>query len=670
MNALQSKVKEVGQSLLPIVGLVLLLIFGLVPVDLPIIIRFLLGAALLFLGLSIFLWGIDQSMNPIGHHMAGEVATSKRLSKAVLIAFLMGFLVTVAEPDLLILGGEVEHASGGQIGARYMVLMVSLGVGILIALAALRTLLSKRYNVLMGVTYGIIFILAVFVSEEFLAIAFDSSGATTGALTTPFILALSVGLSRMKGGQSAEEDSFGMVGAMSAGPILAVCLMSILSGTEHIQGVAETYVPDNDIFGPILRSLPVTLQEALIALIPLTLLFFFFERKSFRLPGREIFGIVRGLIYSLIGLTFFLTGANAGFMDMGRLLGMGIAENHSWLLPLIGLIMGLIVVLAEPAVHVLGEQIEEVSAGHIPLKLIRLTLSIGVGIAICLSMVRIMIPEVKLWYFLLPGFAIAVLLSFVSDPIFVGIAYDAGGVASGPMAATFVLAFAQGAADKIPTADVMVDGFGVIAMIAMAPVLSLMILGTVFQMKKKKAEQLAQDLQETAAPIYRLEPAEGTLRDLIFVMVDRGHADDVVTLARSVGARGATILHGRDARAKALSSYSFNFETEKEVILLLVNAEISDKVANFLLQHQEQNRDSHIVSLFVTPVDAAAGLTGVGSLPKAIDADTEEEDMMEDEPVDAEAVDATAKEPEVIEAEVAAEKPTPEPLEDLPESDD
>ena len=670
MNALQSKVREVGQSLLPIVVLVLLLIFGLVPVELPIIIRFLLGAALLFLGLSIFLWGVDQSVDPIGHYMASEVATSKRLSKAIFIAFLMGFLVTVAEPDLLILGNEVEHASGGQIGARYMVLMVSLGVGVMIALAALRTLLSKRYNVLMGAAYGVILLLALFVSEEFLAIAFDSSGATTGALTTPFILALSVGLSRMKGGQTAEEDSFGMVGAMSAGPILAVCLMSILSGTEHIQGVAETYVPSTEIFGPILRSLPVTLQEALIALIPLTVMFFFFERKSFRLPGREIFGIVRGLIYSTIGLTLFLTGANAGFMDMGRLLGMGIADNHSWLLPLIGLIIGLIVVLAEPAVHVLGEQIEEVSAGHIPLKLIRLTLSIGVGIAICLSMVRIMVPEVKLWYFLLPGFAIAVALSFISDPIFVGIAYDAGGVASGPMAATFVLAFAQGAADIIPTADVMVDGFGVIAMIAMAPVLSIMILGTVFQMKKKKAAELAQELQETEAPTYRLKPAEGTPRDLIFVMVDRGYADQTVDLARSVGARGATILHGRDARAKALSSYSFNFETEKEVLLFLVNAEITDKVANTLLTEQENNRDSHIVSLFVTPVDAAAGLTGIGSLPKEIDADAPDEHMPEELSEEPEIVQESAvARDDVNVTEDAAETPeTSEAAEETPEA--
>ena len=263
-------------------------------------------------------------------------------------------------------------------------------------------------------------------------------------------------------------------------------LISIISGQKNIQGEADVYKAAEGIIGPILDILPSIFLESILALFPLSLLFFIFNFKKFKLDKAKLKGIVKGLIFTLVGLTIFLTAVNSGFMDMGRILGMEIAKMSKWLLVGIGFLLGLIVVLVEPAVHVLGEQIEDVTGGHIPVKLIRMTLSLAVGLAISLSMVRIVIPEVKLWFFLLPGFAIAVLLSFKSDPIFVGIAYDAGGVASGPMTATFVLAFAQGAADKIETANVLVDGFGVIAMVAMAPVFSLIIVGTIFQHRKAK----------------------------------------------------------------------------------------------------------------------------------------------------------------------------------------
>ena len=322
----------------------------------------------------------------------------------------------------------------------------------------------------MAITYGIIFVLALFVSEEFLAISFDASGATTGALTTPFVLAISLGLSKIKGGKSAEENSFGLVGVMSAGPILAVMLMSIISGQKNIQGEVSEYIVAEGVFGPIISKFPGIFLESLMALLPIIVLFLIFNFLKFKLSKDDLSGIIIGLVLTLLGLTIFLSAVHSGFMDMGRIIGMELGRMNPWILVGIGFLLGLIVVLVEPAVHVLGEQIEEVTSGHIPISLIRMTLSIGVGLAIALSMVRIVVPEVKLWYFLLPGFLIAMLLSFKSDPVFVGIAYDTGGVASGPMTATFVLAFAQGAATIIDTANVLVDGFGVIAMVAMAPV--------------------------------------------------------------------------------------------------------------------------------------------------------------------------------------------------------
>lgn len=608
MSALHSKVKEVGQSLLPVVVLVVILALAFIRVDFPVVRRFLIGSFLIFVGLSVFLWGVDQCMNPIGHYMASEVATSKGLFKAIALSFVLGFLITVAEPDLMILGEEVRSASGGSIGSRFLVVMVSIGVGFMIAFGALRILFDRPLNRMMTVVYGVILVLGVFTAEQFLAISFDASGATTGALTTPFVLALSVGLSRMKGGKSAEEDSFGLVGVMSAGPILAVMLMSIVTGQSGIQGTAETFEAGDQVLGPILGAMGPVFHESMLALFPIALLFFAYQRIKFKLPRREILGIVRGMIYTLIGLVLFLVGANQGFMEMGRILGMGIADLYRPALPLVGLAIGLIVVLAEPAVHVLGEQVEDVTAGQIPLKLIRLTLSIGVGAAIALSMVRIMVPEVKLWYFLLPGFAAAIVLSYFADPIFVGIAFDAGGVASGPMAATFVLSFAQGVADVIPTADVLADGFGVIAMIAMAPVLSIMILGALFKSKKKKAELRS---SEYVRPERRLLPVSEipmAAKDLVICVVNRGMADDLVALARKEGAGGATILHGRDARARAWASYSLELEAEKEILWFLVDAGMTRRLCELLLSQRKSQRAQDMLSVLAIPAGAAAGL--------------------------------------------------------------
>ena len=585
MSMLRQKFNEVTRSLLPVMALVLVLAFTVVRPEAEIIWRFLLGSALLLVGLAIFLLGVDLGMNPIGDYMAVEVATSKSKFKIGAIAFLLGFLVTVAEPDLLILGYQVQNASGGAIGAQMMVYLVSAGVGVLIMFGTFRLLAGRSFPLFMALAYAGILVLSLFVSEEFLAISFDSSGATTGALTTPFILALSAGLSRVKGGQTAEEDTFGMVGVMSAGPMYALMLMSILTGQKHIQGeAAEFAVQQGGVFGPLLHYLPQEFLGSLIALLPLTAFFFLLNFIHFKAPRREIARIVRGLVYTLVGLTIFLTGVYSGFLDMGQLIGRSVAARHGWLLPVVGFFIGMIVVLVEPAVIVLGQQIEETTGGRIPAKIIKATLSIGVALAVMLSMLRIMIPEVKLWHFLLPGFLTAVILSFRSDPVFVGIAYDAGGVASGPMTATFVLAFAQGAAAMIPGANVLVDGFGVIAMVAMAPVLSLMIVGAVFRRKSRALPHKEEKPMPVSQPLPlgRVE-----LYDCVVAIVNRGLADRAVALAREAGAGGATILHGRSAGSHGVRVFNIEIQKEKEIIFWLTDARISRAIASRLHEQLE-----------------------------------------------------------------------------------
>ena len=606
MSLLQEKFKEVAQTLMPVVLLILLLSFTFVNVEADIIIRFTIGSIMLLLGLTIFLWGIDLAMNPIGEHMSAEIATSRKASKIAILSFFLGFLITVAELDLLVLGNQIENASGGTMNSSFIVYMVSIGVGFMISLGVFRLLRDKpSYRMFMTITYAIIFVLALFVAEEFLAISFDASGATTGALTTPFILAISLGLSKVKGGKNTEENSFGLVGVMSSGPILAVMLISIITGQRNIHGEAAQFVPAEGIIEPILNILPHILLESIVALLPISVLFFVYNFVKFKIDKEELAGIIKGLIFTLIGLILFLVGVNSGFMDMGRIIGMELAGMNPWVLIGVAFVSGLIVVLVEPAVHVLGEQIEEVTGGHIPVKLIRMTLSIGVGTAIALSMVRILVPEVKLWYFLLPGFAIAILLSYRVDPIFVGIAFDAGGVASGPMTATYVLAFAQGAAAMTPTADVLVDGFGVIAMVAMAPVLSIMILGTAFRHKTAEVPEAEEDISITPTPILE---ADGIYNDCIMVVVNRGLADEVVDVARQSGASGATIIHGRGTddeheRVK-LPLINVELQPEKEIIWLVTSANISEHIANNLLANTQLEQEGE-VAVYISPIGAA-----------------------------------------------------------------
>ncbi|HHX92299.1 MAG TPA: DUF1538 domain-containing protein [Clostridiales bacterium] len=589
------------RTLLPVMVLVLVLCFTIVDAGTDLIVRFLAGSLMLLIGLSIFLRGIDMAMAPIGEHMSWEVATSRSPIKIAILSFLLGFLINVAEPDLLILGSQIERASGGTMNSFIIVYMVSVGVGIMVSFGVFRLLRDRKFNVFMGITYSFIIVLAYFVSEEFLAISFDASGATTGALTTPFILALSLGLSNMKGGRHAEENSFGLVGTMSAGPIWALMLMSIVTRQKHIHGAVEEFVVAKGILQPILDILPDIFLESVIALLPVSALFFVFNIAKFKISRQELGGILKGLLATLIGLTMFLTAVNSGFMDMGRVIGMQLAEFNRWLLVGVGFLVGLIVVLVEPAVHVLGEQIQEVSGGHIPVKIIRMTLSLGVGIAIALSMVRIAVPEVKLWYFLIPGFAISVLLSFRSDPVFVGIAYDAGGVASGPMTATFVLAFAQGAASVIDTANVLVDGFGVIAMVAMAPVLSLTALGTSY--RKRRIVKSPAGVEPVT--LSHLPEESDMPHECIVAVVNRGFAEAVVDVARQSGAKGATIVHGRgtdERQTVTMSIMNIELQPEKEIIFLVMNTPLSDAVATKLVNDERLEREAEI-SVYVAPAN-------------------------------------------------------------------
>lgn len=489
MNLLTEKIREVLMSVLPITIIVLILNFTLTPIDMNLLIRFMIGTVAIVIGLSIFLVGVDIGVTPIGNIMGTNIAKTNKLWIVIVAGLLLGFFISVAEPDLQILGGQVEFVTSGLVSKWLIVAIVSIGIAIMLSLGLGRIVYNFPLYKLLTIIYGFILVLALFTSPEFLAISFDASGATTGAMTVPFILALATGVSRLKkDSKSSEKDSFGLVAIASTGAIISVMLMSILSKTDQVTGNLEgSEVISTSIILPFIEKIPVITFEILLALLPILIIFIIFQKVKFKLSKRLFRKVLFGMLFTFIGLVIFLVGVNAGFMDVGTVVGKSIAalDNKIYVI-IVGFVLGFVTILAEPAVYVLTHQIEDVTSGYVKRKVVMFTLAIGVGFAVALSMVRILVPEVKLWHYLLPGYLVSIAMSYFVPKLFVGMAFDSGGVASGPMTATFILAFAQGVAEAIEGADVLIDGFGMIAMVAMTPIIALQILGFIFKIKSRK----------------------------------------------------------------------------------------------------------------------------------------------------------------------------------------
>lgn len=471
--------------MLPITIIVLIVNFIFIQAPNELITRFLIGSLLIIAGLTIFLWGAELGISEFGDITGEAIAKLNSLPKVFMAGLFLGFLITIAEPDLLILANQIAQATGHFISASTIVLGVSVGVGLMIALGFLRILKNIGLASFFSITYILFFILMIFVIEEFHGIAFDASGATTGAMTTPFILALGIGVSRMKGSKQSEYDSFGLVGIASCGPILAMLIMSfVFTSMKSIP--MESSSIHQGILGPLITNFKGSLRETATALFPLIILFLILNYKSFQLNPYHFKSITKGFIYTFVGLVIFLTGAYSGFIDFAKLIGIELGQHHHKILPVIGFIFGMIIVLAEPAVYLLSKQVEEVTGGNITRKMIMISLSIGVALAVTFSIIRIWVYDLKLWMFLILGFGASIMLAHKIPAIFIGIAFDSGGVASGPMTATFLLAFTQGIAEVTKGADLLIDGFGIIAMVAMMPVLSISILGYIYKLKTKK----------------------------------------------------------------------------------------------------------------------------------------------------------------------------------------
>ena len=488
---LREKLLEALQAVLPIVAIVLVLCFTIAPVSPSILLCFLLGAVLIVVGIMFFTLGAEMSMTPMGERVGAVLTRSRKLPVILGVGFLLGFLITISEPDLQVLANQVP-----SIPNQTLIFSVEVGVGLFLTVAFLRMLLGVALPPLLVAFYGLVFVLAAFVPREFLAVAFDSGGVTTGPMTVPFIMALGVGVSAIRGDRHAADDSFGLVALCSVGPILAVLILGIAfraSDSTYIPPVLPEVSDSVELWQLFHEGLPEYIKEIASSLLPIVVMFGVFQAVALRLDKRTLGRIAVGLAYTYVGLVLFLTGANVGFMPAGNYLGQVLTgQSYRWVIIPIGMLIGYFIVKAEPAVYVLNKQVEEVTDGAISAQAMGMALSAGVSISVGLAMVRVLTGISILW-FLIPGYAVAIGISFVVPKLFTAIAFDAGGVASGPMTATFLLPLAQGACVAVG-GNIVTDAFGVVAMVAMTPLITVQLMGLAAQLKpgRRRAARAAE----------------------------------------------------------------------------------------------------------------------------------------------------------------------------------
>lgn len=498
---LNLKLKEALASVVPVALIVLALSFTVAPLPAGTVLTFVMGTVLLILGMALFSLGAEVAMTPMGEYAGSRLTKKRNLKLLIAASFILGLIITIAEPDLTVLATQIPSIPNAVlIGA------VSIGVGVFLVVSILRVVFQINLKWLLIGCYAVVFALSIFAPSSFIAVAFDSGGVTTGPITVPFIMAFASGVASIRSDANAEEDGFGMVALCSVGPILAVMILSMVfrpdgagfSITEAVQ-LADTF----ELRDMFLHSLPHYMAEIAIALAPILIFFLIMQFSMLKLPLHEMTRIGVGSLYTFIGLVLFLTGANVGFMPVGSLLGNTLAQmSVKWLIVPIAMVIGYFIVAAEPAVHVLARQVADATDGSIRPKALKTSLSIGVAVSCGLAMLRVL-TGISIYYMLVPGYAVAIILAFIVPPIFTAIAFDSGGVASGPMTATFLLPFAMGACVTLG-GNVITDAFGVVAMVAMTPLIAIQVMGLIYKIRQHTPKKAPVQEPQTEENIIEL----------------------------------------------------------------------------------------------------------------------------------------------------------------------
>ena len=449
---------------------------------------FLSGAVMLILGMGFFQLGAEMSMTPIGEGIGVQISKTKKVLAVVVIGFIMGVIITVSEPDLQVLATQVPSVPN-----LVLILTVAVGVGIFLALAIVRIKYGINLSKLLIVLYVALIGISFLVPREFLAVAFDSGGVTTGPMTVPFIMAMGIGLASVRSDKNSASDSFGLVALSSVGPILAVLILGCFfkpTEAQYALGEVASVATTKDVVRVFAEETPKFCAEVFVSLLPIAAVFLLFQLFTRRYHKRQLKRIAVGLLYTYIGLVLFLCGVEVGFAPVGAFLGKELGSlSYNWVIVPIGMIIGYYIVKAEPAIQVLNHQVENVTDGAISVKAMNRSMSIGVAISIGLAMLRIIL-SIPIYWIIIPGYIIALTLSLFVPKIFVGIAFDSGGVASGPMTSTFLLPLSIGTCQAVG-GELLTDAFGVVALVALTPLIAIQIMGLVYKFKADKIHKSA-----------------------------------------------------------------------------------------------------------------------------------------------------------------------------------
>ena len=495
---LRQKVYESVAAVLPITAIVLVISITVAPLSAGTLVLFLFGAVLVIFGMGVFTMGADMAMIPMGEGVGVQINRSHKIIVPLLACLVLGVLITLAEPDLTVLAEQMPG-----IPNRTLMVTVAAGVGLFLALAEMRMLLGVKLSYALVLFYAVTFFAATLAPNSFIPVAFDSGGVTTGPITVPFIMAMGVGMASVRSDKNSSSDNFGLVAMCSIGPILAVLLLGIfypVSDAAYSPAVLQEPSTTREAAVQFLASLPAYLREVTVSLLPVVGLFAMFQLVCRRFHRRQVLRVIAGFVYAFLGLVLFLTGVNVGFMPVGQLLGAALGQGaHTWLLVPIGALMGYFIVRAEPAVAVLTRQVEEITSGSITRRAIRGSLSLGIALGVGVSMLRILTGVSVLWI-LIPGYVLSLAMTFFVPQIFTGIAFDSGGVASGPMTTTFLLPLAMGAC-QAAGGDILSDAFGMVAVVAMMPLVTIQGLGLVSNirryMDRKRLEQPVGEIEDS-----------------------------------------------------------------------------------------------------------------------------------------------------------------------------
>ena len=490
MGTIGSTFREVVVSTLPIAGIVLVLQLALLNPSLGDVALFIGCVIMVLIGFTVFLYGVDWGINSVGESVGSEISRRKSRLFMIAVVSLISFLVTIAEPDVGVFATQVTSLFDG-ISRNALVYSIAVGVAAFLIIAACRIVFKFSMRILLTLGYLAVIAMAVFTPSEFLGIAFDSGGVTTGPMTVPILLSLGIGICSV-GKFRNELDGFGMIGLASIGPIIALLILGLVTGSGDVSGAGEEYEPYiEDAFGRLSKSFVDSLTSVIYAVVPLMIFFAVFQKVYLRYSWNSVVHMVKGVLMAGSGIVIFLTGIYTGFIPAASGIGSELADDPI-ILALLGAILGILVAIAEPAVEILAGRVEKSSGGNINRKAVRYVISAGVGIFVALGMVRISVDFDLLWI-VVPGYALAIILMWIGDKDMIGIAFDAGGVSTGPMSVAIISSmYTSIASVKYVGTDAVINGFGMIALIALAPILFLEAFSIYIRIMKARENGQAQ----------------------------------------------------------------------------------------------------------------------------------------------------------------------------------